>query len=247
MHAYERWQVVQYLCALLQTKAFNKRPGSGADILSWISSDGRLLGLPALDLGDDDDDTLDVPLTKLRNNKKWRQWRAAVIAKGRAPAPGPSQLQKRLDWLAKHCGLAPEHHAVLGLVARISRNSVCADLAAAGNEQWSYRGPDAAYDLSELRRFLPPGSPVRNWRAGGLLARFGLVELDNSDNMRLSDVVEKLLAARRLCARFGRPHCDRGLWRRRCEHSALRAARDWQIRIRKNSWCAGRPQRAFRW
>ncbi|MGO8739744.1 AAA family ATPase [Rhodoblastus sp.] len=201
MHAYERWQALQYFCALLQLKAFNKAPCSNSDILNWVEAHGRGLGLPALRLQDDDDDAADHQLKKLKRNAEWCRWRAAVIAKGRTPAPAASQLQKRLAWLGDNCGLGPEQSAVLGLVGRISRDHVCADLAAAGNDQWSYRGPDSAYDLRELRRFLPPGTSTGGLRNGGLLTRFGLVDMDGSDNLRLTDITEKLLAARRFCPR----------------------------------------------
>ena len=202
MHAYERWRILQYFCALLQLKPFNKAPSSSADILSWVEAHGRGLGLPPLKLWDDDDDAVvALQLNKRTRNAEWRRWRAAVIGKGRTPAPAVSQLQKRLAWLAENCGLGQEQAVVLGLVARISRNRVCADLAAAGNETWSYRGPDAAYDLGELRRFLPPGTSIGSLRNGGLLTKFGLVDMDNSDNLRLTDVTDKLLAARRFCGK----------------------------------------------
>ena len=48
MHAYERWMILRYLCALLKSKRFERSPDTNADIFAWIEAHGRRLGLPRL-------------------------------------------------------------------------------------------------------------------------------------------------------------------------------------------------------
>ena len=201
MHAYERWVVLQYFCALLKLRPFEKAPRSNEDIIGWIKSHGRSLGLP--------------PLSRVEESAKkgaadgnlriraddWREWRTAVFGRQHDRAPAPSRLQKRIIWLAENCGLSDSERDLLGLVARISHNSVCADLVAAGNEEFEYAAVDRAFDLGQLRRFLPQLTHSREIRDGGLAAKFGLLRVDHGGDFRLTDVVEELLSARRLCGK----------------------------------------------
>ena len=198
MHVYERWMIQRYLCALLKSKKYERSPDTNADIFAWIEAHGRSLGLPRL-AQHAVRGNIDMQLKADRaNDAIWRRWRTAVLAKDRLPPPALSPLQKRIDWLADCCVLTPAQRQILGLVARISRNNVCADLVAAGNEQWSFKCADATYDIDEMRRFLPGGLSSRDLNRSDLLTRFGLIDKDGGDNMRLTDVVEQLFEASRL-------------------------------------------------
>ncbi|MDI9849514.1 AAA family ATPase [Rhodoblastus sp. 17X3] len=201
MHSYERWAVLQYFCALLRIKSFEKPPSPTADIHLWIESHGRALGLPPVQLPDDKTDLLGFGMKAREATGVWRSWRAEVLARGARPAPPPSKLQKRIEWLADSCGLQAAQRVVLGLLTRLAQNSACAELVAAGNDQLNYRSVEPAFDLNELRRFFPPKTPTVGLRNGGLLKQFGLIQLDHGDNMRLTEVVERLLSVPRLRAR----------------------------------------------
>jgi len=47
MHVYERWIVRRYLANALRTSRFAKPPRSGSDLVSWLETHGRSVGLPA--------------------------------------------------------------------------------------------------------------------------------------------------------------------------------------------------------
>ncbi len=201
MHAYERWAVLQYFCALVKLRPYEKAPSSGDDIVGWIEAHGRGIGLPPCDPRDEpakrkrDDD---IPWMSA---SQWRAWRAAVLRRERERAPAPSRFQKRIVWLADNCGLSDSERDLLGLVARISSNNVCADLVAAGNGQAGYPPVNPTYDINQLRRFLPQITQPRQIRDGGLAAKFGLIRVDHGGDFQLTEVVEQLLSARRLCAK----------------------------------------------
>ena len=200
MHIYERWKILRHLCALLKSKKFERAPDANADIFAWIEAHGRGLGLSRLARhsaggGLEIDKLFEAERLK---SAEWRRWRTAVLAKERLPEPPFSPLQKRIDWLADCCALTPPQRQVLELVTRISRNPACADLVAAGNEQYNYKTSDASYDLDEIRRFLPAIASTRHLRQDSLLTRFGLIDMDGGGNMRLTDVVSQLFAAGKL-------------------------------------------------
>ena len=125
MHAYERWVVLQYFCALLKLRPFEKAPRSNEDIIGWIKSHGRSLGLP--------------PLSRVEESAKkgaadgnlriraddWREWRTAVFGRQHDRAPAPSRLQKRIIWLAENCGLSIPSAICSGL-SHGSHTTACA-------------------------------------------------------------------------------------------------------------------------
>ena len=201
MHAYERWMILRYLCALLKSKKVAKSPDTDADIFTWIAAHGRGLGLPRLVQHADGRKFKRLADVDRANDAAWRHWRTSVLAKDRSPEPARSPLQKRIDWLSDCCVLTPAQRQVLGLVARISRNNVCGDLVAAGNEQLNFTSSNSAYDINEMRCFLPDGLSPRDLNRNDLLTRFGLIDTDEGENMRLADVVEQLFKAPKLRTR----------------------------------------------
>ena len=115
MHPYERWILRRYLANALRASRFARPPRRDKDIATWIESHARLLGLPDLALGAGSSRRsrgLDGPI----DSASWRAFRAATIVAAREPAPNPSPLQRRLDWLAEACCLTEAHSSVLGLV-----------------------------------------------------------------------------------------------------------------------------------
>ena len=46
MHRYERWIVRRYLANALRTSRFAKPPRPGSDIVAWLETHGRSVGLP---------------------------------------------------------------------------------------------------------------------------------------------------------------------------------------------------------
>ncbi len=123
-----------------------------------------------------------------------RQWRSATIAAANAPAPDPSPLQARLDWLGDACSLDATQRLLLGLVARVARSPNVEKLVATVNAH-DYRS--TAYDHNELRHLFGATVPPREVSDEGLLVRLGLLDCDNCGNVRISGLTETLLAARR--------------------------------------------------
>jgi hypothetical protein len=134
MHAYERWILRRYLANALRSSHFAKPPRADGDIVAWIESHARLLGLPEL--------AARAHSTRRRASVEapmhlagWKAWRAAVIGMARAPAPNPSPLQKRLDWLAKACSLTQSQNSALGLLARATQTPQFRSLVEAVNDR----------------------------------------------------------------------------------------------------------------
>jgi len=104
MHPYERWTIRGYLANALKSNRFKRPPRADTDIVTWIDSHSQLLGLPELTARARASSrwaTTEAPMLATR----WKAWRAAAIGMVREPAPNPSPLQKRLDWLAREpCG-----------------------------------------------------------------------------------------------------------------------------------------------
>jgi transitional endoplasmic reticulum ATPase len=144
----------------------------------------RLLGLPKLACG---------RLSSRRSlaseppmhSARWVAWRAATIGIAREPAPNPSPLQKRLDWLAQACSLNGSQSRVLGLLARATRTPEVRRLVEAINDRFDMDG-------SELQPFLDTNSERVELSARGRLSELGLI--DAQDSPSLSLVVHRLLS-----------------------------------------------------
>lgn len=113
MHSHERWTILQYFCALLNSKRFDVSPDDDADILNWIKSYGRRIGLPHLEERNDIDQFETRIEERRARRAEWRNWRAAVLVRAQEPKPKSSPLQKRVDFFVKCCGLT-----IPGLPAR---------------------------------------------------------------------------------------------------------------------------------
>jgi hypothetical protein len=46
MHCYERWILLRYLANALKASRFAKPPRFGSDLVSWLETHGRSVGLP---------------------------------------------------------------------------------------------------------------------------------------------------------------------------------------------------------
>jgi len=96
MHAYERWILRRYLVNALKTSRFARPPRPSADIVAWIETHARSIGMP----------NFSRPTSVLRGGRRlqessslreaWKAWRAKAIAAARERAPRPSPLQRRL-------------------------------------------------------------------------------------------------------------------------------------------------------
>ena len=204
MHPYERWILRRYLANALRASRFARPPRRDKDIASWIESHARLLGLPDLALGAGSSGRsrgLDGPI----DSASWRAFRAAMIVATREPAPKPSPLQRRLDWLAEACCLTEAHNSVLGLMARASQTPHVSALVEAVNDRLEFGSADG----SELFPLLETNAERRELAAGGRLCQLGLIEA--SEAPRPSVLVRRLLALPRFGARrvgdllLGRP------------------------------------------
>jgi hypothetical protein len=114
MHPYERWTLRRYLANALKSSRFARPPRADCDIVACIESHSRLLGLPELAPRSHASNrwaTSEAPT----HSARWKAWRAAAIGMAREPAPKPSPLQKRLDWLARACSLNRAQGWGLGL------------------------------------------------------------------------------------------------------------------------------------
>src|SRR5271167_2402930 len=204
MHPYERWILRRYLANALRASRFARPPSRGKDIAAWIENHARLLGLPDLALGSGSSRRsrgLDGPI----DLASWRAFRAATIVAAREPAPNPSPLQRRLDWLAEACCLTEAHSGVLGLMARASQTPQVSALVEAVNDRLEFGSADG----SELFPFLETNAERRELSAGRRLSQLGLIEA--AEAPRPSVVVRRLLALPRFGARrvgdllLGRP------------------------------------------
>jgi SpoVK/Ycf46/Vps4 family AAA+-type ATPase len=200
MHIHDRWTILQYFCAFISAKRFNVPPDGDGDILDWIKTYGRGLRLPHLKERPDYELGKLVEIRRVRR-EEWRVWRAAVLARAREPEPAASPLQKRVDFFVKCCGLTSSQGYLLALLARASRNIMCSELLIVANGASHYRSRQQAFDLKELSTVFRPGIDMRELSKDGALLRFGLMEMDSSENLSLTDTVEQILSMRRLSAR----------------------------------------------
>jgi transitional endoplasmic reticulum ATPase len=184
MHPYERWVIRRYLANALSSSRFVRPPSADSEIFPWVESGSRLLGLPGLACGTLSSRrrlAIEPPMCSAR----WVAWRAATIGIAREPAPNPSPLQKRLDWLAQACSLNDGQSRVLGLLARAARTPEVRRLVEAINDRFDMDG-------SELHPFFETISERVELSARGRLSELGLI--DAQDSPSLSPVVQRLLS-----------------------------------------------------
>src|SRR5271155_980277 len=130
MHRYEKWITRRYLANALKTSRYRKPPRPDADILAWIDAHGRSVGLPGFGLG------AESGSWRPRFAAQWKAWRSQAVALAREPPPGPSPLQRRLDWLAEACSLSDAQRWFLGLLARVDQVPKVGALVAAVNDRY---------------------------------------------------------------------------------------------------------------
>ena len=128
---------------------------------------------------------------------RWKAWRAAAIGMAREPAPNPSPLQKRLDWLARACSLTQAESRVLGLLARATQTPQVCTLVEAISDRFGVHLEGAGG--FDLHPFLERSSDRGELSAGGRLSELGLI--DAREGPRLSVVVRRLLSLPRFGAR----------------------------------------------
>jgi hypothetical protein len=128
---------------------------------------------------------------------RWKGWRAAAIGMASEPAPKPSPLQKRLDWLVQTCSLNPSQSWVLGLLARATQSPPVRTLIESVDDRFGIRFEGV--DGSDLYPFLETSSERGELSAAGRLSQLGLIEAREAP--RLSVVVRRLLSLPRFGAR----------------------------------------------
>jgi transitional endoplasmic reticulum ATPase len=191
MHPYERWTLRRYLTNALKSNRLVRPPRADCDFGPWIERHSRLLGIPNLALRSRATSETLAPLAR------WKSWRVAVTVAASEPAPGPSPLQKRLNWLALACSLSSPQSRVLGLLARATHSTEVRSLIEAVNDRIGigFEGVDD----SDLHPFLVTSSDRRELSAAGRLAQLGLIEAHEAP--RLSIVVRRLLSLPRFQGR----------------------------------------------
>jgi transitional endoplasmic reticulum ATPase len=196
MHPYERWTLRCHLANALRSTRLARPPRADSDIVGWIESNSRPLGLAQLastvvPSGRRGTIAASIPSTT------WRAWRADAIRTSREPAPQASPLQKRLDWLAEACSLTDSQSQVLGLLARATQPSQLCNLIEALNGRFG--ACLEGVDESDLLPFLKTRSESRELSEAGRLAELGLIEA--RETKRLSPVVRRLLSLPQFNAR----------------------------------------------
>jgi transitional endoplasmic reticulum ATPase len=196
MQDYERWMIRRYLANALKASQFGRMPDADGDIVAWLNKHGRSLGVPRLSYRRSTRNRildLEAPQTGL----SWKAWRAEVIAIADTPAPEPSALQRRLDWLADACSLSAAQRTTLGLIARYTYVPTVSALVASISDRsaFEFSIPDVSY----LSIFLETRRERLELSAPGRLAQFGLIDV--SDELRLSDIARHTLSLRRLGTR----------------------------------------------
>jgi transitional endoplasmic reticulum ATPase len=194
MHPYERWIIRRYFVNALNTSRFARPPRPSADIVAWIETHARSIGMPSF-----------RPTSVWRGGRRlqettdlrdsWKDWRAKAVACAQEPAPRPSPLQRRLNWLADACSLTEPQRAMLGLLARFYQLPQVSALAGAVSDRFDLD----AITGSDLRPLLD-----RSARRGGQAEEFRLAQLgliDARGSLHLSAVVRRLLSLPRLNVR----------------------------------------------
>ena len=206
MHPYERWIVRRYLANALGPSCFAKPPRSGSDIVAWLETHGRSVGLPMPTSSPSAvrGKRYDVALAL---TQAWPEWRRKVIAARTERPPKPSPLQRRIDWLASACALTPEQSSALGLLARATLSPNVSALIEAVTGRY---GLDlGVVDGSDLRPFLERDAADSELSSEGRLAHLGLIDARRAP--QLSHVARRILSLPRLGARnvgdllFGKP------------------------------------------
>jgi transitional endoplasmic reticulum ATPase len=196
MYRYERWIVRRYLANALRTSRFAKLPRSASDVVAWLGTHSRSVGLPLPTVG--------LPAGKRSTRDEayalteaWPQWRRSLIAAGRESPPKPSPLQRRIDWLASACALTQEQSSAFGLLARATLSPKLLALIEAVSGRF---GLDlGVLDGSDLGQFLEGTVADDELSSLGRLAQLGLIDV--RDGARLSNVARRILTMPRLAAR----------------------------------------------
>ena len=91
MHRYERWILLRYLANALKASRFARPPRFGSDIVSWLETHGRSVGLPMPTCGSSPvrGNRFDLALALTED---WPEWRRKVIASAHERPPKPSPL-----------------------------------------------------------------------------------------------------------------------------------------------------------
>jgi hypothetical protein len=165
VHPYERWIIRRYLANALRSSRFVRPPSADREIFPWIDSHSRLLGLPEPASGMLSSRRR-LAIESPMHSPHWKAWRAAAVGRAREPAPDPSPLQKRLDWLAQACSLNGAQSRVLGLLARVTRAPEVRCLVEAINDRFDTDGRD-------LHPFLETSSERAELSARGRTHRVG--------------------------------------------------------------------------
>ena len=194
MHCYERWIIRQYVGNALKANRFATPPRSDCDFVAWVQCHGSYFALPVLDLRAEARKR-SPDWSKARLIQDWKVWRAQVIALANAPAPDPSPLQRRVDWLGEACSLTPQQGWTIGLLARIDQVPPVCALAAAVNDRFDLR----IFEMSDLRSFYSGGAAPSAIADERRLVRLGLI--DARETPALTGVVRRILTLKRLGAR----------------------------------------------
>ena len=199
MHCYERWIVRRYLAKALGTSRFAKPPPAGCDILVWLETHGRSVGLPI--------PTYSLGGKRHFGTEAWPRWRRQLITARDDRPPKRSPLQRRIDWLASACALTAGQSSALGFLVRVTVSPIGLALIEAVTGRYGF--DLAVLDGSELGQFLERDVTDDEFSSEGRLAQLGLVDAQHSP--RLSNVARRILALPRLGARrvgdllLGRP------------------------------------------
>jgi transitional endoplasmic reticulum ATPase len=196
MHPYERWTLRRYLANALKSSRFARPLRADCDVVAWIESQSRLLGLADL-----------TPRAHASNRgatsearihpAHWKTWRVSAFRMAHEPAPKPSPFQKRLVWLAQACLLTDAQSRALGLLARATQSPHVRTLIEAVNDRFGIRFEGV--DGSDLHPFLETSSERGELSTAGRLAELGLIEAREAP--RLSVVVRRLLSLPRFGTR----------------------------------------------
>jgi AAA+ superfamily predicted ATPase len=196
MHRYEHWIIRRYLANALRASRFAKQPRSDSDVVAWLETHGRSVGLPQPPPG------VCIGRKSRRDEAyaliaAWPRWRRALIAVGREAQPGPSPLQRRIEWLASACALTQEQSSTFGLLARAMLSPKVLALVEAVSGR--YRLDLAVLDGSDLGQLLEGRAAEDDLSQEGRLAQLGLIDARNG--ARLSNVARRILELPRLAAR----------------------------------------------
>ena len=192
MHTYERWMILQYFCALLKLKPFEKAPDQMSDIIGWIKSHGRSLGLPPLSWVEESSENGRRSEIRAMQGRRLARMAHGGLRRGSATCAGALAVCRSvLIWLVRKLRPDGIPSAICSGLSHGSPTTACALIwSRPETKSLEYAAVDRAFDLGQLRRFLPQLTHSREIRDGGLAAKFGLLRVDHGGDFRLTDVVE---------------------------------------------------------